>query len=36
MASYHLRLKNDSKVNGQKVSAKGHAEYILRAGEEKT
>lgn len=30
MASYHLRLKNDSKPNGTKVSAKGHADYILR------
>ena len=30
MASYHLRLKNDSKPNGQKISAKGHADYILR------
>ena len=36
MASYHLRLKNDNKSNGQKVSAKRHAEYILRAGEKKT
>jgi len=30
VASYHLRLKNDRKPNGQKVSAKGHADYILR------
>ncbi len=32
MATYHLRLKNDSKPNGQKVSAKVHADYILREG----
>ena len=30
MASYHLRLKNDSKPNGQKISAKGHVDYIFR------
>ena len=30
MASYHLRLKNDRKSNGQRVSAKRHADYILR------
>lgn len=36
MATYHLRLKNDTKPNGQKVSAKGHAAYILRVGEEKS
>ena len=36
MATYHLRLKNDTKSNGQKVSAKGHADYILRTGEENT
>ena len=30
MASYHLRLKNDSKTNGQKISAKGHVDYIFR------
>ena len=29
MASYHLRLKNDRKPNGTKVSAKGHAECGL-------
>ena len=33
MASYHLRLKNDTKPNGTKVSAKGHVDYILRGGE---
>ena len=33
MASYHLRLKNDRKPNGAKVSAKAHADYILREGE---
>ena len=30
MASYHLRLKNDRKPNGQKVLAKGHLDYIFR------
>ena len=30
MATYHLRVKNDSKPSGKKVSAKRHAEYILR------
>ena len=35
MASYHLRLKNDTKPNGQKVSAKGHAAYILRERKDK-
>ena len=30
MASYHLRVKNDRKPNGTRVSAKGHADYILR------
>ena len=34
MATYHLRLKNDTKANGTKISAKGHADYILREGEE--
>lgn len=33
MATYHLRLKKDNKSNGSKVSAKGHADYILREGE---
>lgn len=32
MATYHLRLKKDNK-GGKKVSAKGHADYILREGE---
>ena len=32
MASYHLRLKNDAKANGRKVSAKVHADHILREG----
>ena len=36
MATYHLRLKNDTKSNGTKISAKGHADYILREGAEKT
>ena len=30
MAGYHLRVKNDTKSGGGKVSAKRHAEYILR------
>ena len=30
MATYHLRVKNDTKSSGVKVSAKRHAEYILR------
>ena len=30
MASYHLRVKNDTKSGGGKVSAKRHADYILR------
>lgn len=30
MATYHLRIKNDTKPSGKKVSAKRHAEYILR------
>ena len=34
MASYHLRLKNDRKPNGSRVSAKGHADYILRENAE--
>lgn len=34
MASYHLRLKNDTKPNGMRVSAKGHADYILRENAE--
>ena len=36
MATYHLRLKNDKKSNGTKISVKGHADYILREGEEKS
>ena len=36
MATYHLRLKNDIKPNGQKVSAKRHVDYILREGEKKS
>lgn len=34
MATYHLRLKNDTTPNGSKVSAKGHADYILRENDE--
>ena len=30
MATYHLRVKNDTKSSGVKVSAKRHVEYILR------
>ena len=30
MASYHLRLKNNRKPNGQKVTAKRHVNYIFR------
>lgn len=30
MATYHLRVKNDTKPNGTKMSAKGHVDYILR------
>ena len=30
MASYHLRVKNDTKSGGGKVSAKRHVDYILR------
>ena len=36
MATYHLRLKNDTKPNGTKISAKGHVDYILREGEEQS
>lgn len=30
MATYHLRVKNDTHPSGTKVSAKRHADYILR------
>ena len=30
MATYHLRVKNDTKPSGGKVSAKRHADYIFR------
>ena len=30
MATYHLRVKNDTQPSGVKVSAKRHADYILR------
>lgn len=36
MAIYHLKMKNDTKPNGKKVSAKEHADYILREGKETT
>ena len=32
MATYHLRMKNDTKPNGTKISAKGHVDYINREG----
>jgi len=30
MATYHLRVKDDTKSSGKRVSAKRHADYILR------
>ena len=30
MATYHLRVKNNTKSGGGKVSAKRHADYIFR------
>ena len=36
MATYHLRMKNDTKPNGTKISAKGHVDYINRENEEKS
>ena len=30
MATYHLRIKNDSRPSGKKISAKRHVDYILR------
>lgn len=30
MTTYHFRVKNDTKPNGTKVSAKGHVDYILQ------
>ena len=30
MASYHLRVKNDTQPSGKKVSAKSHVDYIFR------
>ena len=36
MATYHLRMKNDTKPNGTKISAKGHIDYINRENEEKS
>ncbi len=32
MASYHLRLKKDSKPDGSKINAIAHAEYVNREG----
>ena len=29
MASYHLRVKNDTKSGGKRISAKKHVDYIL-------
>ena len=30
MATYHLRVKDDTKSSGTRVSAKRHVDYILR------
>ena len=30
MATYHLRIKDDTKYGGKRISAKRHADYILR------
>ena len=30
MATYHLRVKDDTKSTGKRISAKRHADYILR------
>lgn len=30
MATYHLRVKDDTKLSGTKISAKSHVDYILR------
>ena len=30
MATYHLRVKNDTQPSGKKISAKSHADYIFR------
>lgn len=30
MATYHLRVKDDTKTSGTRVSAKRHVDYILR------
>ena len=30
MASYHLRVKDDTKSSGKRISAKKHVDYILR------
>lgn len=30
MATYHLRVKDDTKTSGKRVSAKRHVDYILR------
>ena len=30
MASYHLRVKDDTKLGGKRISAKKHVDYILR------
>lgn len=30
MATHHLRVKNDTKPSGGKISAKSHADYIFR------
>ena len=30
MATYHLRVKDDTKSTGKRISAKRHVDYILR------
>ena len=35
MATYHLRMKNDTKPNGVKVSARKHVDYIMREDSKK-
>ena len=32
MASYHLRLKKDTKPNGTRVNTKSHVDYVRREG----
>ncbi len=30
MATYHLRVKDDTKSGGKRISARKHVDYILR------